>query len=88
MLLTSLTAVVLGTFTGVTNTGLFADWKVKINTLKEEIPRIDSLERSVKNIESIVTDVTEILEDLSERQTNLQDTMDIFMFLGSNILYD
>ena len=75
-------AIVSGTFLGVTSIGLFADLKVKVNTLMEELPRLNNLELTVKDIETIVTDVIENLEILSERQADLQETMDIYMFLG------
>ncbi len=82
----TITAVTLGAFIGVTSIGLYADLKMKVNTLRGEVPKIENLDQSVKDIEITVMDITDNLENLSVDHAELQDSLEIYMLLDQIFL--
>ena len=79
-------AVGLGAMIGVTSIGFYTHLSGKVNTLMEEVPKIESLEESVKDIEETIGDITDNIEKLSVDHVNLEQSMDIYMMLDQVFL--
>ncbi len=67
---------------GVTSIVFYAHMTMKVNTL-EDVPKLENLEINVKGIErTIILDITNHLEKLSEYHVKLQELVGIYIVLG------